>query len=576
MRKFLFTSLFLTLGVFLFFFNSSPAQAACSPTTYLSTLGGATALSYRNGAGVCTNGTYTNFWHAWVTSTSADNGKSVPSGCQYTYFQNAGCSGTTAGYGLCGSTTVSCTAPLPNCDSGPLSPGACQASCTQTLNYTTYSGGGSCTPVSSGSTQACTGGSCTAACGPVGTTQCWNGATGYCDTSHLYYQTCTAAGWSNSSNCPAGEYPYAFGTGGAGCTKPCGGHGTESCQPSASCANPVPNLTTYTNPNYAGCSAGSVCCGAATPAVCTTCYTCNAGSCDGPHSITSGTCATNGYEFGDQTSCTSSCGGTIPQPPSSAAPWYQSVGGDVRKDDGISVDLPAGQYFSVSQASPTLDAGVIFTAQPSASFGSGNPNQYNWLAKNTSFSPVPPGIKTSYAYVDANATKLGTPPTSITAFPASLTSGNYLYKTSGDLNLSGTDFAFPANGTYVFLVNGNLTINQNLIVPNGSIAIFIVKGDITVGAGVTNLQGIYSADGQFKFDTGGSRTDTQLTVQGSIIGNANLQTVTPFVNLRDLGDVANATTPGVKVVFRPDFVLHVPDFIKKPSYSVSEIAPAGN
>lgn len=258
-------------------------------------------------------------------------------------------------------------------------------------------------------------------------------------------------------------------------------------------------------------------------------------------------------------------------PEATASTWYQSVGGDVRQDDGITVDLPTGQYFSAS--TPTLDGGVVFTSQPSATFGSGTPNQNNWLAKNTSFSPLPPGIKTSYAFIDANATKLGLTPISISTFP-SLSAGNFVYKTTGDLTMSGTDVAFPA-GTYVFLVNGNLNLDQNIIVPPGSIAMFIVKGDIVVGANVTKIQGVYSADQQFSFDTLGTNSDAPLEVQGSIIGNAALQTDIPFVNSRDLGPAANATTPSIKVVFRPDFVLRVPDLVKKPSYSVSEVAPIG-
>ncbi len=324
MKKLILLGLFMLVGNFVFLSNSSSAAASCSPaSSYNSTT--ITAYAYRTGSvsGPCTAYSSPKSVSAYSgTFSTSYSGQSAVVNCGSTgaglvYYGNTSCSGSAAGYsgGACVTQTVTCTtptptpAPLPTCNSGPISWGFCGSSCTQPGTYTTYSGGGSCTQVSGNAgTQSCTGGSCPSSCPTIGATQCWNGATGYCDTSHLYYQTCTSAGWSNSTNCPSGEYPYAFGTLGGGCTSACSGHG-GTC--SSSCSNPIPNYTQYTNPNYACSTAGTTCCGAAatatptpTPMQCT-CYGCSSSSCVS-YSV-SGTCSSNGLS----TSCPT-CGTCTP------------------------------------------------------------------------------------------------------------------------------------------------------------------------------------------------------------------------------------------------------------------------
>lgn len=277
--------------------------------------------------------------------------------------------------------------------------------------------------------------------------------------------------------------------------------------------------------------------------------------------------------------------------------WYQSVGGDVRQDKGISVPLPSGKYFSDSQASsPTINNGIVFTAQSSASFGSGTANQNNWLVKSDTFSPNIPGIKTSYALISSNATKTKTCTYNIStgtgtncstsqitpvcadvtncSLPTTLPNATYTVNpgnVTGGFKLTASNYTFPTNGSYVFIVNGDMTISQNFTVPTSTFVMFVVKGNITVESNVTNIHGVFSADGQFTVNSN-SGTDVPLNIQGNVIADANLSTLTPFVNNRNLG-AANQTTPSVSITYRPDFILHAPTVIKKATYSVSEIAP---
>lgn len=282
--------------------------------------------------------------------------------------------------------------------------------------------------------------------------------------------------------------------------------------------------------------------------------------------------------------------GIVPNP---VEPWYQTVGGDIRIDDGFNISLPSGTFFA--DKTSAMSAGVVFSGTNTADVGSGGvSNPSAWLVKNTPFAPDSPEIKTSYNYILANVQKartctydvystsgdsnctttLSAPACSGTApdciLSPSLQGG--VYK-SGSLTIKSA-YPFLANGKYIFLVNGNLRIEGNLTVPTSSFVIFVVNGDISVASNVTDLQGVYSANGQFIAEGVSSGVDSQLKVAGNIIANAGGAASSKFVNNRDLGN-SNSTIPAIQITYRPDFILHAPDLVKKPTYKVTEIAPQG-
>lgn len=85
------------------------APKTFNPATYYCNIGGATGYSYKNtGTGVCTNGTYTSFYHSpTCTATSANLGTSVLiQPCNYVYYSSQGCTGSIVGYHRCTSRTV--------------------------------------------------------------------------------------------------------------------------------------------------------------------------------------------------------------------------------------------------------------------------------------------------------------------------------------------------------------------------------------------------------------------------------------------------------------------------------------
>ena len=118
-------------------------------------------------------------------------------------------------------------------------------------------------------------------------------------------------------------------------------------------------------------------------------------------------------------------------------------------------------------------------------------------------------------------------------------SGDGVYYSDGDVTINGV---FPG-GKVVVLVAGKIDIETNVTVPVGDSLVMIASGNIDVDPTVTNIQGIYFADGQFLTPASGA-TDIQLVGQGMFIGgNVGLS--------RDLM-AGNSDTPAEYFQYRPD------------------------
>lgn len=289
-------------------------------------------------------------------------------------------------------------------------------------------------------------------------------------------------------------------------------------------------------------------------------------------------------------------------------PWYQSVGGDIRVDeDNYRNIIPDGitpvcsnstyPYVSSDSISGNLTSGVVFTGNNPNLSNTGNDrskaSNRGWLVTGNKFSPVKPGtIRTSYTYMnniiergrltvnpmfgnsDTKACTSNSGPDC--TFRANLLNG--VYKSTSQVKIRGSGspetYTFPDGRDYVFLIEDNLRIESNIKVNPGSTVTFIVSGDIIISPDVTELDGIYSADGSFitqGITTGAN--DTQLTIEGNVIVNAGLNAGKRFDQRRDLGDTQNAVCPAVRFVTRPDFILNGPELLRYTNYVIQEIAP---
>jgi hypothetical protein len=276
---------------------------------------------------------------------------------------------------------------------------------------------------------------------------------------------------------------------------------------------------------------------------------------------------------------------------SNLTPWIQVTCGDARIESGISNILPSGKTMILSGAG-CANPGVIFTGGTTASFGQGSASTSNLVVGGNSYPEVYSSSTNGSVLSSINLTKkanavniTATNLSSLTGcstltnctLPANLPHG--LYQANGNVTLNA--YTFPAGQNYIFLVNGNLTINGNLIIPAnaGSSVIYSVSGNIivasTVGSAASsttpNISGILSADKSFVMQSTGSCPDLRLNVEGSIIANAargggSLQ------NNRDLCG-SDATYPTLEITQRLDMLLNLPDLIKTQSITSHEVAP---
>lgn len=304
---------------------------------------------------------------------------------------------------------------------------------------------------------------------------------------------------------------------------------------------------------------------------------------------------------------------------SNNTPWFQCIGANCRIESGFTNPIPstAGNTCSITTPGPyaaipgtsTTTPGILYSGDGSFDFGTGggsaSPNPYNWqVGGNTppySQSFAQQVSRTSYSYMATTLRQSNLTPTDISTvngcggsgngslsnctLPASLASGIYI--ANSDLHINA--YTFGSNKSVIILVNGDLYVDGEIAVPVGSSATFSVSGDIIIDRSIgetdvcsqaCNVDGFFSADGSFIIDgfnsctnyaTDLSTRDKRFNLCGAIITNGG-GTGGSIQNERDLCD-NDRIAPSFSVIFRPDFLLNVPEFIKFKSDVWREIAP---
>lgn len=270
-------------------------------------------------------------------------------------------------------------------------------------------------------------------------------------------------------------------------------------------------------------------------------------------------------------------------------PWIQSVCGDIRMDNGFSNPEPLiGGYAIITNGSCT-NPGVLYTGDTNATFGKGNASTSNEIVGGAQYPEVynstgTGSIFSSYSYLTTKAQTAGIATVNLSSkcnltncsLPGNLAHG--IYKANSNVTLNG--YTFPANQDYVILINGNLTINGNIIVPTSSSVMVATTGDIivkdTVGSGPTsnapNLEGIYTSDKSLILQPNLTRCqDVRFNIQGSMILNAT-QRGGGVQNFRNLCRF-NALYPTLQITQRLDFLLNLPEFLRTQQTTSQEVAP---
>lgn len=275
-------------------------------------------------------------------------------------------------------------------------------------------------------------------------------------------------------------------------------------------------------------------------------------------------------------------------------PWFQCQGGDCRIDAGFTDKIPSTSltlpYANLNGSGGT--PGLIFTGNSTPDFGFGQASTKGWVvggagALGETYAPTKIGgvVKTSYNYILSKVNQGNITPTDLSTVCnlqscvlPSLAHG--IYKAGSSVNLVG---ASPfSGGSYVILVNGDLTISTRISVPAGSTALFTASGNINVDKSIgeaassssPTIEGIYSADKSFNAQSFGGCTiqpDLRLNIGGSVITNA-AGLGGSFQNSRDL--CANDPSyPALSFFERVDFIINTPEFLKNPNFTYQEVAP---
>lgn len=280
----------------------------------------------------------------------------------------------------------------------------------------------------------------------------------------------------------------------------------------------------------------------------------------------------------------------------SATPWIHGVGGDMRVDREMDNIIPDGFHFSEELNSTySLTPGVVFggsgltIGSPKDEKASINEwlvnSPYTFPKVNSSYNSMydilnKGGALSTAAPLLTQACTISNPPNC--TLDLGLSGGIYTADRFKNVILNpsipGSPYVFQNEQNYIFLIYEDLVINTDISVPKGSTVMFIVKGNITVNENVERIDGIYSTENDFTVkgcDCEGA--DQQLTINGSVIANAGLnqyrgETPGEFINERNLGD-RNDLESAVEFNFRPDFILNMPEFIRYKNYTIREVAP---
>ena len=243
--------------------------------------------------------------------------------------------------------------------------------------------------------------------------------------------------------------------------------------------------------------------------------------------------------------------------------WYQTAGGDVASLGSISDLFPATGSFMDTDTD--YSAGVV-AHNGSVMLGlggSGTVSATNWLAGSRVST-------TGIGYATLKSIAGGIEEDNFTSqFDGDLSnlsgSSEGVYLSLGDVTIDQENNIGSSKKLVIF-VNGNVTINDNIQVAKGSFLAIIASGDISVASSVTSLEGVYIVDGEFTTVKADPSPDVQFTGRGIFIANK-------FNLNRDLGAVANATTPAEKFIFRPDLVMNASSVLWQAGQFWQEVAP---
>ncbi len=140
---------------------------------------------------------------------------------------------------------------------------------------------------------------------------------------------------------------------------------------------------------------------------------------------------------------------------------------------------------------------------------------------------------------------------------------------TGDMavSLNDNNFSVGANEKLIIFVEDDLNININITVTSGGFLAFIVSGDVEIAADVTQVQGVYFADGSLTVESVGNTSEQRFDGQGIFVAKAGVSLK------RDFGDNRNLSSPTEVFTFDPAYLFTAPKVFREKPYLWQEVIP---
>ena len=255
------------------------------------------------------------------------------------------------------------------------------------------------------------------------------------------------------------------------------------------------------------------------------------------------------------------------------AAWWQVVGGGIYAGQGgsgvtVRSQLPTTTQKLIIPGAFGGEAALVKNSRGNPSLGTGSLSTNSWSTVSKyrgdqmdyEYFANKIGLTSSTADNWLGSSNIAWPPT-----PA----GNdfYYIKPTGGTASINTTINVPVGGKYIVFVDGNLRINSNINTPVGAFIAFIVKGNITISPVPTNVAGIFLMDKSLITESAGAGSDVRVYLRGSYIAWSGVSL------RRDLGSSSNISTPAEQFVYRPDYLVYMPDIMKNFALNWQEVAP---
>lgn len=253
--------------------------------------------------------------------------------------------------------------------------------------------------------------------------------------------------------------------------------------------------------------------------------------------------------------------------------WWQAQGGSVYARSGVDSNIPASMptndqkliLSDTNNRAGVLSYGVPWTGSELGTSLSAKVSTPLWMIES-----VYEGLRYDYNFYN----------TRMAVFPATDWDGGdityddqgvgyQIFKSANSVSLNGLNLS--GTQKVILLVNGNVSVDGNLVTPDGTFLAIIARGNITFSSDVAQAQGWFVAENinvPCKDATGDGcdGDDTQFDGQGSFVGWTNV------VLSRDMG-VGNNSNPSEKFTYRPDLFENAPAPMKVFTKKYSQFVP---